>query len=306
MSTSAKTSAKIFPFLKRFFQNQSGVSVVFGALLLFSICVVFLSVFLVYAVPAWEMYRESEENDSLYLSVIQFSNTLESFPRQSVSAKSQGFLSLPSSNATVFTDPDGEFLFSADLSLPPESEMYLKTESSIPGYYVLSRGSVIFFDSYHQLPDQFYFVGPSSLLLCQNEGASFIHPLSIRFVRGSDGQILLLLSGQIFKCDSAPIFGKKKIIQYRETKTVEIHDFVSEFEIRYAPSLSDYSSIHSVFYENKDIAMETRLFDFGSQGMNDFPEIEIVYKDEISSLIISSEVPIEVDICVTEFEIIFE
>jgi len=300
------TSAKIFPFLKRFFQNRSGVSVVFGALLLLSICVVFLSVFLVYAVPSWEMYRESEENDSLYLSVIQFSNTLNSYPQQSGSAKPRRFLSLPPSNATVFTDSGGEFLFSADISLPLESEMYLINESSVPGYYVLSRGSVIFSDSYHQLPDQFYFVGPSSLLLCQNEGASFIHSPFIHFVRGSDGRILLLLSGQIFKCDSAPIFGEKKVIQYRETKTVEIHDFVSDFEIRYVPSSSAYPSIHSAFYENKDIAMETRLFDFGSQSMNDFPEIEIVYKDEISSLIVSSEVPIEVDICVTEFEIIFE
>ena len=300
--------SKIVESLKSFFQNQSGVSVIFGALLLFGICIVFLSAFLVYAVPAWELQKESEENDSLYLSVIQFSNDINALNQKSGSGFSsfQGFILLPPSNATVSADAGGEFLFSADLSIPSESETYLISESSVSGYFVLSRGSVIFSNSYHQLPDQFYFVGPSSLLLCQNEGASFIQSPSVRFVRGSDGQILLLLSGQIFKCDSSPIFGENAVIRYRETKTITIHDFVSDFEIRYVPSSSYFPQIHSVYYENRDIASEFWLSDFDSRLTDDFPEIEAVYKNEISSLTISSAVPIEIDIRITEFEIGFE
>jgi hypothetical protein len=294
---------KIFEFLKSFFQNQFGVSAIFGALLLFGICVLFLSAFLIYAVPAWELQQESEENDSLYLSVIQFSNETEIISQKAGFSPFQSVFLLPPSNATVLTDTDGGFLFLADLSIPSESESYLLSESSVSGYYVLSRGSVIFSNSYHQLPDQFYFVGPSSLLLCQNEGASFVKSPSVRFVRESDGRILLTLSGQIFKSESSPIFGEKSVVRYRETKTVMIHDFVSDVEIRYVPSPSSYLQTYSIFYENRDIASEMWLSDLAGRLAIDFPEIEAVYTDELSSLIISSAVPIEIDICITEFEI---
>ena len=295
--------SKIRIFMRSFFRDQSGVSAIFGAFLLLGIAVVFLSAFLVYAVPAWELQKESEENNSLYLSVIQFSNDIDSLsgkPFSNFSAFQKSIL-LPPSNATILTDSGGEFLFSADFSIPPESEAYLKSESSVSDYFVLSRGSVIFSNSYHHLPDQFYFVGPSSLLLCQNEGASFIKSPAVRIIKGSDGRILLTLSGQIFKSESSPVFGDKAVIRYRETKTVMIHDFVSDIEIRYAPS-SDLQT-YSIFYENRDIASELWLSDFSRRIADDFPEIEAVYRDEISSLVISSEVPIEIDICITEFEI---
>jgi len=295
---------KIFEFLKSFFQNQSGVSAIFGALLLFGIGIMLLSAFLVYAIPAWELHSESEENDSLYLSVIQFSNDIDSFFQKSPDFSfGHGVLLFPPSNAIVLTDAGGEFLFSADISVPPESETYLKSDSSVSDWYVLSRGSVLFFNSYHQLPDQVYFVGPSSLLLCQNEGAAFVKSPAIRFSRAFDGRILLSLSGQVFKSNSSPVSGEKAVIRYRETKTIMIHDFVSDIEIRYVPSLSAYPQMHSGFYENRDIALEFWLSDFGSRIADDFPEIEVVYKDEISGLVISSAVPIEIDICITEFEI---
>ena len=291
--------------MRSFFRDQSGVSAIFGAFLLLGIAVVFLSAFLVYAVPAWELQKESEENNSLYLSVIQFSNDIDSLsgkPFSNFSSFQKNIL-LPPSNAVILTDSGGEFLFSADFSIPPESEAYLKSESSVPEYFVLSRGSVIFSNSYQQLPDQFYFVGPSALLLCQNEGASFIKSPAVRIIKGSDGRILLTLSGQIFKSESSPVFGDKAVIRYRETKTIMIHDFVSDIEIRYVPSSSSYPQTHSIFYENRDIASELWLSDFSHRIADDFPEIEAVYRDEISSLIISSEVPIEIDICITEFEI---
>ena len=293
----------ISAFIKSLFRDQSGVSTLFGALLLLSIAVVFLSAFLVYALPAWELHQESEENDTLFLSIVRFSNDADSMSQKSQTGISD-FQSvvLPPSNASIFTDTGGGFVFFSDLSIPPESENYLKTESSVQNYYALSSGSVMVFNEYNQLPDQLYFVSPSFLLLCQSEGASFIKSPSAHFIE-SDGRFILFLSGEILKCDSSPIFGEKAVIRYRKNRTVEIHDFVSDFEIRYVPPPSALFESHSIFYENRNIAAESWLSDFSSRISADFPEMDIVYKDEISSLCISSAVPIEVDIRITEFEI---
>lgn len=294
-------------FVRNFVRDESAVSAVFGALLLLGIFSVIFSVFLVTALPAWVMHQESEERDLLHADVLTFSENAGILSR---SAASGFFLPrtqvLSSRNSTVAADENGgTFLFRADTDLPPEVESILKTGSN-PDYFKLSSGSLLFIENYQQLPDQFYFYGPAGLILCQEDGASFILPPSVYLSRGDSGKILLQLSGYIVECHSSAVSGVNTVICFRNVQTVYAYDFVSEVELRYVPPTGPNFGSDSIFYENRDIAVEYYLSDLASSIQENFPEIEAVYKSEIAGLTLTSETPIELDIQITVLQVEFE
>jgi len=334
---------KIVLSVKKYVRDESAVSVIFGALLLLSLLSVLFSVFLVTALPAWTQYREAEESDLLYADVLKFSENAGPLSRSDVSGSSfpkNQILSSRQSTAMV-DENSGFLLFWAEINVPPEVESLLKMGTNLspnpgsnpgpnsgpnsgqnpgpnsgqnPGqnpssnsvYFKLSSGSVHFINSYTQIPDQFYFCGPAGLILCQEDGASFIRPLPIYLSRGDGGKILLQLSGYIVEGRSSAVSGANSVICFRNVQTVYAHDFVSEVEIRYVPPAALNVGLDEIFYENRDIAVETYLSNFAALVSDNYPEIEAVYKDEIVCLTLTSEKPIEIDIQVTVLQIEFE
>ncbi|MCL2549358.1 MAG: hypothetical protein FWE78_00135 [Methanimicrococcus sp.] len=293
---------------KKYALDQSAVSVIFGALLLLSIFTVLFSVFLVTALPAWTMHKEAEESDLLYADVLKFSENTDTFSRSGASGSFHPQTQILSSrHSTVMADETGGFLlFQAEMNLPPEVVSLLKTES-VPGQnFKLSSGSVLFINSYTQIPDQFYFYGPAGLILCQEDGASFIRPPPIYLSRGDGGKILLQLSGCIIECRSSSVSVSNPAVCFRNVRTVYVHDFVSEVEIRYVPPAVFSVDPDLVFYENRDIAVENYLSGLAVSISDNFPEIEAVYRDEIAVLTLTSETPIEIDIQITVLQIEFE
>lgn len=288
-------------FLHRFLQNKSGVSVIFGALLLLSIFSVFLSVFLITALPALEMYRESAESDLLFRDVLNFSETVDAF--SSFSNASDLFLF--ARGAAVSADENGgKFLFRADMTLPPDPAA-VPESVSFPDYFELSSGSVVFINAYTQIPDQFYFYGPAGLILCQEDGASFIRRPPVSLTRGEDDRILLRLSGRLIR-NGDPLISESSGTVHVRGQTVYLHDFISEIEIRYIPPPAVNIESDEIFYENRDIAVEKYLSETAVRIGQAFPEIEAVYRDEIVALTLSSDVPMEADIQIMTLIIDFE
>jgi len=306
---------KIVLSVKKYVRDESAVSVIFGALLLLSLLSVLFSVFLVTALPAWTQYREAEESNLLYADVLKFSDNAGTLSRSDVSVSSFPKSQILSSRqSTAMVDENSGFLlFWAEINVPPEVESLLNMDTNPSpnsgpnsGYFKLSSGSVYFINSYTQIPDQFYFCGPAGLILCQEDGASFIRPPPIYLSRGDGGKILLQMSGYIVEGRSSAVSGANSVICFRNAQTVYAHDFVSEVEIRYVPPAALNVDSDSIFYENRDIAVETYLSNFAALISGNYPEIEAVYKDEIVGLTLTSEKPIEIDIQVTILQIEFE
>jgi len=298
---------KIVPSFKKYVRDQSAVSVIFGALLLLSLFSVIFSVFLVTALPARTLSLEAEESDLLYADVLKFSENVETISRSggsgSLFPKSQILFSRQS---TVMTDENGGFLlFRAEMNLPQEVESVLKTDPA-SDYLKLSSGSVLFINSYTQLPDQFYFFGPAGLILCQEDGSSFIRPPPIRLSRGDDGKILLQLSGYIIEGRSSAVSGVNSVICFRTVRTVYAHDFVSEIEILYVPPAALNVHSDSIFYENRDIAVKNYLSGLAALISDHYPEIDVVYERNSGGLTLTSVAPIEIDIQITVLQIEFE
>jgi hypothetical protein len=298
--------------ITRWIRSESGVSVIFGALLLLSILTVFILVFLVYAIPAYQLEKESVENDTLFLSVLLFSEKLENLQSFSPSSsfKSQSF---PSNAAVLVNEKDGCFLFSAPLSLPPESEKSIASNFSLnhdvfsdisknTEWFFLSSGSVMFYNQYEQLPDQVYFVGPSSFILSQEDGASFIQEPAIFLIRGSNNQIYISLSGFIVRNNNDPVFEKNPTLRYRLIKTIFAHDFVSCVAIRYAAPETTAFQLPSDFYGSREKVYTSWFLKLQETIQSDYPEIDVYFDPDSMSLYLISSVPIEIDVQIMEIE----
>ena len=289
-------------------RGDSGVSVIFGAFLLLAILTVFISAFLIYWIPAQQLGKESTENETLFLSVLRFSEKLDDLnvPSSSFSSsfKSQTF---PSNVTVLVNENDGRFLFSAPVTLLPESEKVIRTGFSLDDdifsdlpddreWFILGSGSALFYNKYEQLPDQIYFIGPSSLLLSQEDGASFIQEPSVFITRGSSNQIFMSLSGFIVQTNNAPVFEKNPTLRYRLIKTVQIHDFVPDVSIRYVSPETPAFQLSSDFYSHRDEAYDTWFLNTREMIQSDYPEIDVYFDSDSMSLCLISSVPIEIDV----------
>jgi hypothetical protein len=247
--------------------------------------------------------------------------------------------SVSSSETVIYVDENGgRFIFAAELNLPPESEKFLKTDGldfsqlnpdlieqveQIEHFdnfsnfqtYTLSSGSIIFRNSYSQLPDQVYFLGPSSLILSQNDGAVSVFPSSIHFSENESGSLLLSLSGKIFKSNSSPVFGNRTLLSFEQTRKAEGIYFATAVAIQYLPAIekSNSSEIKSGIEtniknktQNRDEAIEKSLFDFHKLIESEYSDLESFYDSETFSLLIYSEKPFEIHFLVEEFNIEFE
>ena len=244
--------------------------------------------------------------------------------------------SVSSSETVIYVDENGgRFIFAAELNLPPESEKFLKTDEmdfsqlnpdlieQIEHFdnfsnfqtYTLSSGSIIFRNSYSQLPDQVYFLGPSSLILSQNDGAVSVFPSSIHFSENESGSLLLSLSGKIFKSNSSPVFGNRTLLSFEQTRKAEGIYFATAVAIQYLPAIekSNSSEIKSGIEtniknktQNRDEAIEKSLFDFHKLIESEYSDLESFYDSETFSLLIYSEKPFEIHFLVEELNIEFE
>lgn len=287
-------------FFKRLLRDKSGVSAVFGVLLILGLLSLFLSAFWITALPARIMLEESEEAQLLYFSVLRFSEGLNhSLSRHS--SDSTG-AALFSSNLTLLVSSEECLKWRADVSLPPASREFLRTEDD---FYVLGRGSVIFSARYRQIPDHIYFLGPFGLVLSQEDGALFKEAPPIRLIRGKDNRILMKLSGRIIESDSLPLFGNAAAIRCDEIHSVAVHDFVSEIEILPIFSSSDID-YYSPFDEHKEKAVEEWFSDFSRTVAEYFPEMTVTLNPETGGFIFASSVPFEIDIQTSVVRIEFE
>ena len=246
--------------------------------------------------------------------------------------------SVSSSETVIYVDENGgRFVFAAELNLPPESEKFLKTDGldfsqlnpdlieqveQIEHFdnfsnfqtYTLSSGSIIFSNSYSQLPNQVYFLGPSSLILSQNDGAVSVFPFPIHFSENESGSLLLSISGQIFKSNSSPVFGNRTLLSFEQTQKAEGVYFATAVAIQYqAIEKSNSSEIKSGIetnlknnIQNRDEAIEKSLFDFHKFIESEYSDLESFYDSETFSLLIYSEKPFEIHFLVEEFNIEFE
>ena len=246
--------------------------------------------------------------------------------------------SVSSSETVIYVDENsGRFVFAAELNLPPESEKFLKTDGldfsqlnpdlieqveqieyfdNLRNFqtYTLSSGSIIFQNSYSQLPDQVYFLGPSSLILSQNDGAVSVFPFPIHFSENESGSLLLSISGQIFKSNSSPVFGNRTLLSFEQTQKAEGVYFATAVAIQYQTiEKSNSSEIKSGIetniktnIQNRDEAIEKSLFDFHKFIESEYSDLESFYDSETFSLLIYSEKPFEIHFLVEEFNIEFE
>ncbi|WNY29156.1 hypothetical protein MmiEs2_13740 [Methanimicrococcus stummii] len=299
---SNKSTKTLFQKTKEMFRDESGVSVIFGALLLLSILALFISLFLTAAIPAKIMAEESAENDRLLSDILKFSETNDS-----------GSFSFHSNHSTihVFESEKHGIYFSADISIPPETESFLKAGAFSGEFdsYRLSSGGLLFSCDYSQIPDCDYFLGDSSLLLIQDDGFSYLLPPVVN-VYQNQGNILISLSGDLVRSTSSSVFGNLTTVNYKIIQTAEVYDFVSEIRIYYVPPESKSKlNPDSVFGEIETVQKEAFsewLFQFEKKLNRDFPELKTELETESDfenlTLIISSETPFEIDITVHEIE----
>lgn len=299
-------------------RDDSGVSVIFGALLLLAIFAVFLSAFLITAIPAKIMSDESAGNDLLLSEILQFSES-EAFSGSTV---------FHSDYSTVQIAEGGEIVFAANISVPPETESFLKSDYSFDSslnpfsnpssgsagdfaLYKLSSGSLLFSCRYSQIPDRFYSFGDSSLLLIQEGGSSFLKPPAVRVWRNKDDKILFSMRGDVLHFPSSSssssslspslVFSNLTTLNYRIIQTADVHDFVSEICIFYLPPESD-SFLNETAAAQKEKAFQDWLLKFENELNRDFPELKTESDFEKGMLVISSDSLFEIDVTVREIE----
>lgn len=286
-------------FLKKLFRDESGVSVIFGALLLLAVFTVFLSAFLITAVPAKIMSEESAGNDLLLSEILKHSDN-------EVPA---GRVSFHSDYSTVHVIEDGGILFAADISLPPETKSFLKPDlifNSVNDFdfYQLSSGSLLFSCRYSQIPDCLYSSGESSLLLIQEDGSSFIKPPAISVRRNKEDKILLSMRGDVIRFSSSAAFGHLTTLNCDIFQTAEVHDFISEIRISYSPPAPG-PVLNETAAVQKENAFRQWMLKFENELNLDFPELKTDWNPEKRMLVISSDSLFEIDITVCEIEYSF-
>ncbi len=286
-------------FLIKMIRDESGVSVIFGALLLLTISAVFLSAFLMTAVPAKIMSEESDANDLLLSEILKHSGN----------EAPAGRVSFHSDYSTVNAVEGGGILFAADISVPPETDSFLKSDLIFHSvndfdFYRLSSGSLLFSCRYSQIPDCFYSSGDSSLLLIQEDGSSFLKPPDISIRRNKDNKILLSMRGDVLRFSSSPVFGPLTILNGVVIQTVEVHDFVSEICILYSADASG-PVLNEALTIQKEKAFREWLLNFEQELNRDFPELKTDSDPEKLTLIISYDSFFEIDIRVREIDCSF-
>lgn len=290
---------KFFKKMNEMIRDESGVSVIFGALLLLSISAVFLSLFLATAIPAKIMSEESAGNDLLLSEILKHSDD----------GAFSGSLSFHSNYSTMTVVEDGGFLFAANLSVPPETKSFLKSDlvfssDNASDSYKLSSGSLLFSCRYSQLPDRFYSSGDSSLLLIQEGGSSFLKSPAIRIWRNNEDKILFSMRGDIIHFSSSSVFGNLTTLNYRVLQTAEVHDFVSEICLFYLPAEPDSFFNESAAIQ-KEKAFQEWMLKFENELNLNFPELKTDSDLENMVLIISSDPLFELDVAVREIEYSF-
>lgn len=308
----------------RMIRDESGVSAVFGALLLLAIFTVFLSAFLATAVPAKIMQDESEKNDLLLSGIFDLSEKAASSGRQSFQTQ----------YSVIQADENsGGIIFAADLSMTPETASFLKSDADFDlaaifgrgfdslfdeddeendnGFgagsnfsaYRLSSGSLLFSCRYSQIPDAVYSFGSSSVLLVQEDGSSFLKPPEIS-VRENNGQFLISLSGDLIRSSSSSVFGNLTVLNYKVVQTAEVHDFASFVCIQYVPPESE--SLLNDFERNEIENSFIHHFAQIDEEINrNFTELRSEFDSKTRTLTISSDSPFEIDIFVREIEYSF-
>ncbi|MDR2945030.1 MAG: hypothetical protein LBU81_08165 [Methanosarcinales archaeon] len=284
-------------------RDGSGVSSIFGASLLLAILVVFLSAFLITAVPAKIMAEESEYNNRLVSDLLRFSEQKHF----------GGSFFLKTDYTSVTADEiSDQIIFTADLTLLPETKTFLKTEGDFSSFdsdllsqetFCLSSGALLFSNSYSQIPDSVYSLGASSILQIQDDGFSFLKTPDIFFRRGKNGQILLIMSGDFVKLKSSPVFGDRICIRSFTIQSAEVYDSVSAVAFQYIPS--HHSKISFETMRPKAEAFKKWAAQFENELARDFPELKIENDAENLILIISSETPFDIDLTVREIEFDF-
>ena len=314
---------------RSFLSDSSGVSVIFGAALLLGILMLVFSAYLITAVPAQILSKESAAQDSFHSNLLvlfeKITNPAAGF---SSTFSKRGVQFFSSEHTTAFIDEnDGRFLFAADISLPPESEKFLKTEDSDDlndskfskfleetdfefeyfEIYTLGGGSIIFSNSYTQLPDNVYYFDPFSLIFSQKDGAVSVSPPSIRLSKNESGSALLSISGRILKSDSSSVFGNQTMLVFDRLQKAEGVGFVTAAAFQYIPSPTADSLITDAgFAENRIECIRNQFDDFHQRIQSEYPGFDSVYDSENICLFIYSEKPFEIYFCVEEFAIGFE
>ncbi|WP_318785020.1 hypothetical protein [Methanimicrococcus hacksteinii] len=112
-------------FFQKFIRDESGVSAVFGALLLLAVLSLFFSAFLLTAVPAQIMAEESDKNEQLLSDILKLSEN----------PASSGRSSFHSQYASVHTETGGGIIFCADLSVPAETKSFLEADDDLDSLF---------------------------------------------------------------------------------------------------------------------------------------------------------------------------
>ena len=308
-----------------FLSDSSGVSVIFGAVLLLGILMLFFSAYLITAVPAQILSEESANQELFHSDLLnlfeKIANPAADF--SSIGSK-RGTHFFSAKHSAGFVDENGgRLLFEADIVLPPESEEFLKTEETEVKkikkvkiseeaeeafeIYTLGSGSIVFFNSYTQLPDRAYYFGPVSLILSQKDGAVSVTPSAVRLSKNESGSALISLSGQIFKGRAAPVFGNQTAVFFERLQKAEGIGFTTALSVWYIPPPNDDLSFTSAeFAENRDECIRKMFYDLHRQIQSEYPDLDSVYDSENICLQIHSEKPIEIYFCVEEFAVAFE
>lgn len=289
----------MFGKFKEMIRDQSGVSVIFGALLLLSVFAVFLSAFLVTAVPAKIMADESAGNELLLSEILKLSEN----------DALSGQVSFHSDYSTVQVIQSGGILFAADISVPPETGRFLKSGKLFDSvndfdFYQLSSGALLFSCRYSQIPDCFYSSGESSLLLIQEDGSSFLKPPEISVRQNEAGEILFSMRGDVLRFIPSFVFGDLTTVNYRVVQTAEVHDFVSEIRLFYFPAETG-SFLNDTAAIQKEKAFQKWMLLFENELNRNFPGLKTERYPDQRTLIISSDSLFEIDVTVREIEYSF-
>ena len=310
-----------------FLSDSSGVSVIFGAVLLLGILMLFFSAYLITAVPAQILSEESANQESFHSDLLnlfeKMANPAADF--SSIGSK-RGTRFFSAEHSAGFVDENGgRLLFEADIVLPPESAEFLKTkdtegkevkisekaeeeaEEKAFEIYTLGSGSIVFFNSYTQLSDRVYYFGPASLILSQKDGAVSVTPAAVRLSKNESGSALISLSGRVFKSGGAPVFGNQTAVFFERLQKAEGVGFATALSVWYIPPPNDdFSFTSAEFAENRDECIRKMFYDLHRQIQSEYPDLDSVYDSKNIRLQIHSEIPIEIYFCVEEFAVAFE
>jgi hypothetical protein len=321
---SANTKGKnIKTPVKEMFHDKSGVSAIFGALLLIAILALFLSAFMLTAIPAKVMSEESAQNDKIFIDVLKLSDSMNSASFGSSSSSSASFSFYSKYTTIQATESAGGFFFAAipEISTTPVTKSFLRSDhifdpTGFPDFNDhfkddleneivfnrLSLGALSFSSRYSQIPDRVYYLGDSSLLLIQEEGSSFLKPPSV-FVRKGDGNILISITGNIIRTASSPVFGDLTTLHYRVIQKAEVYDFVTAVCIYYIPPEQN-SLLNETVAAQKEESFRQWILTFENDLNRNFPELKMEVDIENLMIVIYSNAGFEIDITVREIEII--